>query len=429
MGWIDFSSEHRDRVRTVLDLLATPGVVDELGIGVIRDSFADRLFPGISTIQTRAKYFLTVPRILKDYEELPDRSRRQETLSDYLWRQEMLCRIRLVEKYGKREHLGIVGVTFGTRDDVDVLRQPSSVYWNGLRTFGIVKTDLSLAEFCRKCSGHRLTLRALLQETREERGDDADADDVALSPVIPLPNPVVASPEEETWLDRLTITLGQTEAEFLRQQMTATQPESLLGQILMDGRAASEFLRLRQNAPFGDLAELPFVVRLRDRPLQRDIHLAMLFSDILRGTHIRYNCLLQKRFGEEALKRDYEHSWAEWRERMCHLAWNGWDTETMWDVVATQGGQVRPWTRVFVNQWMEYARSQPASDTAFDGLVVKQEWNNKRKRARLRPDNQDESVSGWIGLDALNYRLPQAWRIVTDIIQAEAGKADANVGF
>ena len=48
IGWIDFSSEHRDRVRTVLALVAEKGVVDELGIGVLRDTFA----PGISTIQT-----------------------------------------------------------------------------------------------------------------------------------------------------------------------------------------------------------------------------------------------------------------------------------------------------------------------------------------------------------------------------------------
>jgi len=57
IGWVDFSSEHRDKVKSVIDLLSTPGVIDELGIGVIRDSFSDSLFPGVSTIQTRAKYF------------------------------------------------------------------------------------------------------------------------------------------------------------------------------------------------------------------------------------------------------------------------------------------------------------------------------------------------------------------------------------
>src|SRR5271165_5378589 len=99
LGWIDFSSEHRDRVKTVLDLLATPGVVDELGIGIIRDAFSDMFFPGITTIQTRAKYFIVIPRILKDYEQLSDRHRRHLSLADYLSQQEMQCRIRLVQKY------------------------------------------------------------------------------------------------------------------------------------------------------------------------------------------------------------------------------------------------------------------------------------------------------------------------------------------
>ena len=57
VGWIDFSSEHRQKVQTVLDLLKKRGVIDELGSGMIRDAFAERLFPGISTIQTRAKSF------------------------------------------------------------------------------------------------------------------------------------------------------------------------------------------------------------------------------------------------------------------------------------------------------------------------------------------------------------------------------------
>ena len=34
---------------------------DELGLGSVRDSFADQLFPGTSTIQTRLRYTLFVP--------------------------------------------------------------------------------------------------------------------------------------------------------------------------------------------------------------------------------------------------------------------------------------------------------------------------------------------------------------------------------
>lgn len=40
LGWIDFSSEYREKVRTVIDLLGERGVVDELGIGMIRDRYS-----------------------------------------------------------------------------------------------------------------------------------------------------------------------------------------------------------------------------------------------------------------------------------------------------------------------------------------------------------------------------------------------------
>ena len=58
LGWIDFSKEDRQKALDVINLLSEQGAVDELGIGVIRDAFANYFFPGTSTIQTRAKYFL-----------------------------------------------------------------------------------------------------------------------------------------------------------------------------------------------------------------------------------------------------------------------------------------------------------------------------------------------------------------------------------
>ena len=61
LGWIDFSKEDRDKVHDVMNLLQEQGAVDELGIGLVRDAFANYFFPGTSTVQTRAKYFLIVP--------------------------------------------------------------------------------------------------------------------------------------------------------------------------------------------------------------------------------------------------------------------------------------------------------------------------------------------------------------------------------
>lgn len=66
IGWIDFSKEDREKVLDVINLLQEQGAVDELGIGQIRDAFANRFFPGTSTVQTRAKYFFLVPYILRE---------------------------------------------------------------------------------------------------------------------------------------------------------------------------------------------------------------------------------------------------------------------------------------------------------------------------------------------------------------------------
>lgn len=66
LGWIDFSKEDRKKALDVINLLSEQGAVDELGIGIIRDAFAIYFFPGTSTIQTRAKYFLIVPYVLRE---------------------------------------------------------------------------------------------------------------------------------------------------------------------------------------------------------------------------------------------------------------------------------------------------------------------------------------------------------------------------
>ncbi len=61
LTWLDVSAEQQRRVREIIRLFEEPGTRDELGIGPVRDSFSELLFPGTSVIQTRARYFLFVP--------------------------------------------------------------------------------------------------------------------------------------------------------------------------------------------------------------------------------------------------------------------------------------------------------------------------------------------------------------------------------
>lgn len=58
LTWIDHDPTARERALRILSLFQEKESRDELGLGAIRDSFADALFPGTSTIQTRLRYML-----------------------------------------------------------------------------------------------------------------------------------------------------------------------------------------------------------------------------------------------------------------------------------------------------------------------------------------------------------------------------------
>jgi len=49
--WLSYSESERRKALDVISLFRERDTRDELGIGVIRDAFADLLFPGTSTIQ------------------------------------------------------------------------------------------------------------------------------------------------------------------------------------------------------------------------------------------------------------------------------------------------------------------------------------------------------------------------------------------
>ena len=67
-GWLVLDQAASDEVDAMLKALAEPGMLDPLGVGSVRDAIANQLAPGVSTIQTRLRYFLFIPWILKRIE-------------------------------------------------------------------------------------------------------------------------------------------------------------------------------------------------------------------------------------------------------------------------------------------------------------------------------------------------------------------------
>lgn len=60
--WLDISADEQKRMRELASLFTLRDSRDELGLGLLRDSIADAVFPGTSTLHTRARYQLFVPR-------------------------------------------------------------------------------------------------------------------------------------------------------------------------------------------------------------------------------------------------------------------------------------------------------------------------------------------------------------------------------
>jgi len=98
---------------------------DELGIGRIRDAFADLLFPGTTTIQTRIKYFLFVPWMYRALEK-------KHVSSTNIESKARQYEVQIIEALLKENDPESV---IGRYSKADLQRFPSNIYRVGLGTW------------------------------------------------------------------------------------------------------------------------------------------------------------------------------------------------------------------------------------------------------------------------------------------------------
>ena len=127
LTWLDYSERDRRRALDVIDLFRETGTVDELGLASVRDSFSDLFFPGTSTIQTRACYFLLVPWTLVRLERKRIASSKA---AEWARREELLLSSRLLRG---GDAAGVIGAQAG----MALTRPPSQAYWGGLGSWSI----------------------------------------------------------------------------------------------------------------------------------------------------------------------------------------------------------------------------------------------------------------------------------------------------
>lgn len=262
---MDHDSDHERSVLRALGAAKGHDARDELGLGTIRDSFADLFFPGLSTIQERVRYFLFVQWCC----EIAARQRDADRVIDELRKTEIAL-IKTLLPLGEGE--GVIGI----QSQEALERMPSEIYWNGLAVLGMRRTAGGAMRWARQICAARDAAR------QGPPNEDGDRDKSETGFDMARPEPPGGFPST----NGLNFNLTGEETAFLRDRLKNACVDPL-------GRGHEynlfgPFSVYQRRTRAADAWDHPRVSSLR--PATRDLlMLGAAFSRIMRGAIILYN--------------------------------------------------------------------------------------------------------------------------------------------
>lgn len=407
LQWLDYSSAEREAVLTLLASRKDKGTIDEFGIGTIRDAIADHLFPGLSTIQTRAKYFLFVPWILRAMEERPFKGDPAAVLAS---REREL--IGALQKDDSADKRGLIGSESGD----GLKRFPSGIYWNGIKRQGIFQDGSSLAEYLDEISDLRRAARD--DAGLESSGEPTMVEVRSWDPGLP--------PAEPDLLKRASLALNRAQATYLHDKVqgirTASGRPCLLQWLLTDPMPDEVLSRL--DRPWELIEEAG--ARLPDH-LREELRDARLFSLLVEGITTLYYYFLAQDLADSGRVQLNDHRQAveQWCGQIAEEAsllrsWtDGLDRFWSWiRLTAPRIDRDRP----FVERWLSSLAEhgfEPRPDTvateANRAFLLQRERTLKGGLARLVHDGPRNRWTVVVSGAALNYRWRTARQFVSDV--------------
>ncbi len=393
LTWLDHSDKERRRVLEALDRFKETDARDELGLGSIRDGFANLLFPGTNVLMTRARYFLFVPWLYRELLGKRSQADFERRLRD--------AEVRLIHALG--DDLGVIGrVAKGT-----LKRTASSIYWLGLGSWRIrsgAYREISQAEYHAQVAGEGERSPSL------PRDDDDNPLDGGAGGAWHghLPKAPAGFPEGAT------LTLQRREAEYLRERIQTSAPDSLLARMTEPGFVPDPAPELAWMLPrLGELSPA----------LKRALHHAQCFSEVMEGAALLYNLMLAEKSKRPSAD-EYQSELGAWSERLSERAGvlAAWDLRELWALLESVAA-VRESTRAFVSQWVALRTwTSPArarEDATARRLVATRERELKGPaRARLVSPRALELWSGASGLRPMSFRWPVAVQLTGEIVEA-----------
>lgn len=403
-SWLDFAESDRQRAMQVIELFREKSTLDELGFGPVRDTLADAFFPGTSTIQTRARYFLFVPWIMRDSKL---RKCAPQDFAKYVRQLETKLIGALLAN--DRDQGGIIG-----REALGTLkRMPSSIYWRGLHSWGIRRFAGSIDQFGRELARNRFGAHTVVV---------SDEGEPQTAPVVHWH---IAIPDEPPdFLSRTTFALTAEEAEFLKERICASHPSSLLAHVVTGATESvtAEFAWDDSVTPMVSVA------------LRESLEHARRFSLCALGGPLLYTLMLARMKRSDELEAALTNRLHSWRDQVAHelVILKEWDRSAFWMGVQRANPRLSPRTKEFSERWIDVALRGGAGTPVWDEhetqkLVSLRERQLKGARARLAPENQ-RARDRWQGdaaVSPMDYRWRQTRTIVNDIVAGLHGQQEA----
>ncbi len=316
-AWLDHSEHERRKMLDVIDLFREQETRDELGVGTIRDALADLLFPGTSTIQTRARYFLFVPWIYKAIED----KRLSGSEAVQRARKDELALIQPLVDAGEKD--GVIGIE--ARETLK--RLPSTAYWQGLGSWNIRLFDGPQDRY------HRELARLAEARVRAQRDDNGEPMDGSARPSWDprLPRPPGDFPKKASFA------LLKREAEYLRDRITAQWRGTLLASLVDAGQ------------PWEGVAfpwDHPSVPALAPH-IQEQLHHARCFSETLHGAALLYNLMVAQKAETKDRERHYREAIESWSAALVvrKHELTEWDEGRFWTIARSRGARIGPATQ------------------------------------------------------------------------------------
>ena len=396
--WLDYSEHERRKMLDVIELFGERVTRDELGLASVRDAFADKLFPGTSTIQTRARYFLFVPWIYQIAEE-------KQWKSGVAAERVRKLEVQLIHALAKsEEHTGVIGI----RAKENVRRLASSVYWQGLGTWGVRLFPGSQDEYVRSLDVYYARQRAHDQSSREFDGESSRGPGANWHPAIP------SRPHD--FPEQASFALSRLEADYLREQIFHHCPASLLAYFVREriSPAVTTFVWEMNLSLPPTLAEW--------------VEHGQNFSDVLHGAALLYNLMLSQLQHWEEQEAHYQTELSAWWSTIAARfdALRRWDRQRFWSLVGQQNPRVHSRARKFIDGWIDCVLASPDQAAVSEGrstrnLVQLREQQLKGGLSRLsnlRARELWQAGGGAAGADQLYLRWRPTQRFLNDLIVA-----------